>query len=94
MWLLPRCCLKVNFNCQLRKLHSSTWEVIQILQFFQSSWQPGKDTKQMAQKAGLKYGMTSEEAEAAAANAESWASVSWANGVGEGIKLDAKNHLT
>ena len=49
-----------------------------IFQFFQSSWQPGKDTKQMAQKAGLKYGMTSEEAEAAAANAESWASVSWA----------------
>lgn len=39
----------------------------------------------MAQKAGLKYGMTSEEAEAAAANAESWASVSWANRVGEGI---------
>lgn len=35
----------------------------------------------MAQKAGLKYGMTSEEAEAASANAESWASVSWANGI-------------
>jgi len=33
-----------------------------------------RDTKQMAQKAGLKFGMTSEEAEAASANAESWAS--------------------